>query len=367
MGVFIRISLGAFFMRKRHQFFPCRRNGRFSNPSNDARVSLSALLSMSCGALIRRSFKGRFDKVRKEWMGCSGPECFDGGWLAPRITWIGHATFLLQCAGFTVLTDPQFGDASFLFPRMTRPGLALEQLPPIDAILISHNHYDHLDEASLRFVINRNPGVKLYVPWGDKWWCERHGFNDVTECMWWDRCQLNKRNNKIFFTFLPAVHCSRRGLFDRNQSLWGSWMVTAGDRSIYFAGDTAYGKHFKAIAKEFPRIDVALMPISPNDPDETGQHVSAAQAVDAFIDLRAGTFVPMHWGVFNYGEADGLEPLSLLQKAWAKRRRMLDGRVLELMKIGQTVSTRPFIRPTEERLLARARRAMTMPVFIAER
>src|SRR3990172_1858718 len=160
-----------------------------------------------------------------------------------RITWIGHATFLIQGAGVNILTDPIFYNISPLFPRLLPPGINLDQLPRIDYVLISHNHFDHMHAPSLHAIKKRNPNVCVLVPRGDKSWFVRNGFSQAFEYSWWDI----HYGGMSTFHFLPAVHWSRRGLFDKNRSLWGSWLIELNGKKIYFAGDTSYGEHFSHI------------------------------------------------------------------------------------------------------------------------
>lgn len=160
------------------------------------------------------------------------------------ISWIGHATFLIQIAGINILTDPIFGNASFLYPRIVPPGILLTQLPPIDLVIISHNHHDHMHGASLHALQKLFPHMKIMVPYGDKYWFDSRHFTNVYAFNWWDSQQLIFGNRAIKCTFLPAAHWTQRGYFDLNTSLWGSWMIQGDNKSIYFAGDTAYDVHF---------------------------------------------------------------------------------------------------------------------------
>ena len=256
----------------------------------------------------------------------------------PKITWIGHATFLIQISGITIITDPVFGDLSVLFKRITAPGVTLQQLPPIDVILISHNHYDHMDEASLKSIARANPDVMIAVPQGDKKWFDKRGFKRVRECMWWEQFTVQVQNARATLTFLPACHWSQRTLLDRNRSLWGSWMIQAQKNTIYFAGDTAYGKHFSAIAREFPSIDTALMPIGPCEPRKWMKlsHISPEEAGQAFLELGARHFIPMHWGVYWFGTDYPLLPIERLM-AWWKQEISLSDKQLHCLKVGQSL------------------------------
>ena len=251
----------------------------------------------------------------------------------PTITWIGHSTFLIQIDGITILTDPIFGDASFLFKRIFPPGIALDTVIP-DYILLSHNHRDHMDATSLLQLRHHNPHI--LVPAGDKKWFVHRNFERVEEKTWWQSTTINHNKSDLTFTFLPAHHWSQRSLFDRNKSLWGSWMIQYKGFTIYFAGDTAYSSHFTAIKREFPFIDVALMPIGPCEPRNSMaySHMNAEQAGQAFIDLGAKNFIPMHWGTFYFGIDNFSQPLDRLF-AWWQQQPQLDMKQLQILKIGQ--------------------------------
>lgn len=234
---------------------------------------------------------------------------------------IGHATFLIRVGGFTIITDPIFGHATFLFKRAVEPGITINKLPAIDYVLISHNHRDHLDEASIKQIALRNPHVIFLVPQGVRTWFLRLNIERVHEYVWWDMYKIPG----FTCTFLPAYHWSGRWLTDRNRSLWGSWMIEAGGRTLYFAGDTAYWKHFLCIGHYFPAIDIALLPIGPCKPHKYMQtsHLNAASAIQAFIELRARCFIAMHWGVFHFGIDDIFTPIEYLERAWRNKRHQL--------------------------------------------
>lgn len=271
-----------------------------------------------------------------------------GVWLAPErpvarsvrpvATWIGHASFLIQLGGVNIVTDPVFGDLSFLFRRLMPPGIALSALPPIDAVLVSHNHPDHMDAASLKGLLRHNPGIKALVPQGDGEWFVAHGFVDPVEHTWWDQSVVESgTGEQVGCTFLPAAHWSQRGLFDQNSSLWGGWMISHGGQAIYFAGDTAYAHHFGAIAGEFSAISAALLPIGPREPYQRMRrtHLCPREAVTAFVELGAQQFVPMHWGTFSFGVDEFEEPIQELQRCWQQQAEQLKTRHLHLAKAGQ--------------------------------
>ena len=255
--------------------------------------------------------------------------------VAPLITWIGHSTFLIQIDGITVLTDPIFGNASPFFRRILPPGIALSEIVPIDYILISHNHRDHMDARSLYNLKRFNPTI--CVPLGLNTWFSKNGFLNIRELNWWESIKIETPLHKsITFTFLPAYHWSQRGAFDRNKTLWGSWLIEYDGWRIYFAGDTAYANHFADIGKEYRDIDIALMPIGPCEPHEWMKktHMNAQQAVDAFLDLQAQHFIPMHWGTFYFGTDHFTAPLDQLVHHWHLLPPSAD-KQLHMPKIGQ--------------------------------
>lgn len=263
------------------------------------------------------------------------PSKLDRYAIEPVITWIGHSTFLIQINKKNILTDPIFGSPTIFFPRILPPGIDPQKLPKIDYIIISHNHLDHMDRKSLLFLKAANPDLQILVPEGDEHWFKKHNFAHVYSCTWWKKYQLED----VDFTFLPALHWSQRGLFDRNKSLWGSWMIQARAYNIYFAGDTAYSHHFKAIGKEFPHIDIAMMPVGPCEPRKYmyDTHVNAEEAGEAFLDLKAQQFIPMHWGTFHFGTDAFETPIRRLQRWWKRNRATLHHKFLLIPKFGESI------------------------------
>ena len=284
--------------------------------------------------LIKRKVK-KTDTNR--WFNPSEPVEYS---IKPKITWIGHATFLIQVGGVNILTDPFLREDRFLFPRYMPLGISFDKLPNIDFVLLSHNHPDHMDAKSL-MALKRHQGTMFLVPEGDKLWFENRSFARVKEHSWWEPSSFNTRSDflkHITFTFLPANHWSMRSLFHgKNSSLWGSWMIECLGHTIYFAGDTAYESHFKEIAEKFNTIDVALMPIGPCEPREWVKqaHVDAKESIDAFLDLKAKHFIPMHWGTFPMGAERFDVPVKRLQEYWMLYSDMLSGRELHILKVGQ--------------------------------
>lgn len=313
------------------KWYPIKKQGRFCSPVSAQQPE--SLLFGTVPSLIK-TVMSRF------WRKRGNP----ADWLAPeqlpfrsqelRITWIGHATFLIQVAGKNILTDPVFGNVTPFFPRSLEPGIQLALLPSIDYVLISHNHWDHMDAASLTTLRARNPGITVLVPEGDKKWFVKRRFAQVEEYSWWN----SHTADLITFSFVPSVHWSARGLFDKNRSLWGSWMISVKDHHVYFAGDTAYGDHFKQIASEFPSIDAALLPIGPCEPFNwmKHSHTSGQLAIKAFHDLNARYFIPMHWGTFPFGTDNFDEPINRLQHAWNMDKKKTPEKKLRILKAGSS-------------------------------
>jgi L-ascorbate metabolism protein UlaG (beta-lactamase superfamily) len=254
----------------------------------------------------------------------------------PTVTWIGHATSLIQIEGLNILTDPTFYDLSLVHQRLVAPAFMPNELPPIDVVLLSHNHRDHCDKKSLGKLVAHNPLV--LIPKGDAPLLKKIGFKKVKEFLWWEKetVKTSSSYKDVTFSFLPATHWSNRGLSDLNKSAWGSWMIGTKDHHIYFAGDSAYDKHYKEIAAKYPSIDIALMPIAPNGPREENKktHMSASESVQAFLDLSAKTFIPIHWGTYPLGTDSFIEPIELLLNAWNIKKKELSTKKLCTLNFG---------------------------------
>jgi len=238
------------------------------------------------------------------------------------ITFVNHATVLIQLPNLTILTDPMWseraGPVSWLaVKRVRKPGIPFEELPKIDLVLVSHNHYDHLDLDTLKR-LNAKFRPRFLVPLGNKALLESEGIGRVEELDWWDQVTLGP-DSRIILT--PAQHFSSRGLFDHNRSLWGSYLILHYGRSIYFAGDTAYSSHFLEIRRRFGAVDLALLPIGADEPRAFMMlaHMNPADAVQAHVDLGAQYSVPIHFGTFHLGIEPIDQPLIDLNAALAGR------------------------------------------------
>jgi L-ascorbate metabolism protein UlaG (beta-lactamase superfamily) len=232
------------------------------------------------------------------------------------LTWIGHATALIQAGGMSILTDPIFSETiSGFFRRLAPPGVLGWLLPRIDVVVISHNHRDHLDEDS---VVALGPRTVYVVPLGMAPWFRRRGLWRVIELDWWETTEIpGPRGGRAVITMVPAQHWSTRELTDRNKSLWGGYVIDAGGRRFYFAGDTGYPAAFEQIGARFPDLDYALLPIGAYEPRwfMKPQHMSPEEAAQAFRELGARTLVPIHWGTFHLTDEPMAEPPRRLRAA----------------------------------------------------
>ena len=255
------------------------------------------------------------------------------------LTWLGHASFLLRLAGKTVLTDPFLSEIASPFSslgpkRFAGPGLAAEDLPQIDVVVVSHNHYDHLDLRTLQ----RLPGkasTRLVVPTGVGPLVRDLGFAQVHELRWGESLQVGA----LRVAAAPVVHFSGRGLFDRDSTLWTGYVLEAPERRLFFAGDTAYHPTaFKALRERIGPVDVALLPIGAYEPRQMmgHVHVDPEEAVAIGRDLQARRVVAMHWGTIVLSTEPPFEPPQRFRTAG--RAAGLDDDRLWVMAIGETRS-----------------------------
>ena len=267
------------------------------------------------------------------------------------LTWLGHACFLIRTAGFTILTDPFLSDyaspVAGLGPkRYVPPGLAIDDLPPIDAVVVSHNHYDHLDDRSVREIslkVKREGegAAAAIVPAGLGAFFSSRGYSDVRELAWGEGTLLRNSSSSspsssISLSCLPSIHFSSRTPFDRNATLWCSWSIVSPSLRLFFAGDTGYGPVFRDLGRAHGPFDVALLPIGAYEPASIMRpfHLNPEEAVAAGRDLRASTLVAMHWGTIVLTDEPPFEP-PVRFRAAARAAGYADERAW-VMRIGET-------------------------------
>lgn len=226
-----------------------------------------------------------------------------------KFIWFGHSTLLLNTDNQNILIDPVFSENaapfSFMVKRFQAPVISLEVLPKIDTILISHNHYDHLDKKTIKFF--KNTSTKFIVPLGVKNILIKWGIDEdkVTELDWYH----STKQGQIKFTATPAKHFSGRSLWDRNKTLWASWVIEGNSEKIFYSGDSGYGKHFKDIGEYFNGFDIAFIENGQYNEKWSDIHMMPNETVQAAIDLDAKVFVPIHWGMFDLSLHKWYEPI----------------------------------------------------------
>lgn len=233
----------------------------------------------------------------------------------PSLTWVGHASWVVQLGGATILTDPIWSHR--IGPGIVRnvePGVRSSDMPRIDAVVISHDHRDHLDAPTIAR-LDRDVVIVCGIGLGR--FFRALGFRDVRELDWWTDTTLGD----VRISFVPSKHWSRRGLFDQNDTLWGGFILDGPGARVHFAGDTAYFDGFSDIGRRHPGITHSLLPIGAYDPEwfMGPQHMNPEQAGQAAIDMGAATLCAMHWGTFKLTDEPLDEPPERLLRWWRER------------------------------------------------
>ncbi len=225
--------------------------------------------------------------------------------LSVAITYVNHSTFLIQTPDKNFLTDPIWSERASPFTwagprRVYNPPLPFDLLPPIHGVLVSHNHYDHMDEKTL-LNLHQKFNPRIFVPLGDKQTLAKFGISSVEEMDWWQEIDLGD-DLKVIFT--PCQHWSARGLFDRDESLWGAFIVIYKGKKIYFAGDTGYARHFHEAAERYGPMDLAILPIGAYEPRwfMKYSHMNPEEAVQAHLDLKSELSAAMHFDTFQLAD-----------------------------------------------------------------
>jgi L-ascorbate metabolism protein UlaG (beta-lactamase superfamily) len=244
----------------------------------------------------------------------------------PRVTWVGHSTLLVQIDGLNLLTDPHWGQRaspfSFAGPkRHQAPGIAFEKLPRIDAVVISHNHWDHLDQETLQALMDRHSGIRFFVPLGIQHWFKKEvkgavlkgSARNVIALDWDQHASIKGKTKNLDLHFLSVQHWSARSIGDRYETLWGSWALMHPDFRFWFSGDLAYSRDTKDIGERMGGFDLAAIAIGAYEPRwfMKDSHVNPSEALQVQKDVKAKAAIGIHWGTFD-GMSD--EPLDQAPK-----------------------------------------------------
>lgn len=308
--------------------------GGFRNPWPGARPKgFGAVLRWAAGRAVRRLRGERAPDAAPLAVGASAiahPRQVDG---SLRATWIGHSTVLLQLGAMNVLTDPIWSERAspvgWAGPRrLAPPAIPLASLPPLDVILLSHDHYDHLDAPTVRALAAGHPNARWVAPLGVGELLTSLGVAQVVELDWWQ--SINAADTVI--TAVPAQHFSGRSLANRDRTLWSGFAIAAGEWRVLFAGDTGYHPEFAEIGRRLGPFDLALLPIGAYSPRWFMRpvHMDADEAVAAAIDLGRGAgaappaLLATHWGTFRLTEEPMDEPPRRARDAWAARQLPAD-------------------------------------------
>ena len=255
------------------------------------------------------------------------------------ITYVNHSTFLIQVDSMNILTDPVWSDRvspfSFAGPkRMRPPGISFDDLPPIDVVLISHNHYDHLDVATLKKIKERfNPWI--LTPLGVDLYLKELGITRTIHIDWWNYTNMSPT---LSVYAVPAQHFSGRGLFDRDKTLWAGFVITTVHGNIYFAGDTGYGSFFKEIGERFGPLKAAMLPIGAYKPQwfMSPVHISPEEAVSVHQEINSELSIGMHYGTFPLADDGQFDPQQDLSKAIIENK--VNPSVFILLKEGEAIA-----------------------------
>ena len=248
---------------------------------------------------------------------------------APSLTWIGHATFLLRLGGKLITTDPVWSERMAVVKRLSPVGVPLDQLPSIDIVTVSHNHYDHLDAPT---IARLGAGPLYLTPLGNGRWLQKAGATNIVELDWWQ----SHRAGDLEITLVPARHWSMRAPWNRNDALWGGFVYRAREGVAYHSGDTALFDGFTEIGRRLGPIDWAMLPIGAYEPRwfMEPQHMNPEDAAEAFVRLGARTLCAMHWGTFRLTDEPLGEPPRRIRNVFAERGLAEDR--LWLFDVGET-------------------------------
>lgn len=279
-----------------------------------------------------------------------------------HVTWIGHASLLVQFEGLTILTDPVFETYcgpqykiinKFGYKRYREAACQVDDLKHLDVVIISHNHFDHLESTAVEKISKKFPKAKWYVTEGTADCINRWASKlDVEEVTWWEQKEFEVKSKKFKFVCLPSQHWCQRGMLDMNKCLWGSWAVLGEKKKFYFAGDTGYFEAlFKKIGERYGPFDLAAIPIGAYEPREilAYQHVNPEEAVKIHIDVQSRQSIGIHWGTFCLSNEFYLEPPNKVEEEMKKKGQRPENFISlchgETWKVGSERNPSPFMNP----------------------
>ena len=293
---------------------PVDENNRFVNHEFPFLPQLSDLLKWQLSANPFKRAKQSDTKRLK----VSDPTDFLNG-AKDGVLWLGHASFFIRLNGVNILIDPVFG-APLLVKTLVDVPPPIDKISRADCVLISHDHRDHADETSIKQIAEKFPNARFYAGLRMdallKDWVKVS--NEIQTAGWFQQFKMPDETLKIYF--LPTRHWARRGLFDTNERLWGAFVIQTKSRTILFGGDSGYGSHYKDFAALFPEIDCAILGIGAYEPRwfMKANHANPADALQMFVDLKAKTMIPMHFGRFDLSDEPPSQPLELLNEKAAE-------------------------------------------------
>ncbi|NEW06194.1 hypothetical protein GK047_09240 [Paenibacillus sp. SYP-B3998] len=303
-------------------------NGKFVNLSP---MKMDTSIMTTIGTLID-FIKGNPNRRPQRYLPMEPPRFMPS--QLTQITWFGHSASMLMMDGKTLLLDPMFGRTPSPFPIFGKPRYSgempfkIDEFPVIDAILLSHDHYDHLDYESIQKL--KHKVKKFLVPIGVGSHLVRWGIapDNIQECDWWEELTYEG----IHLVCTPAVHFSGRSLTDRNSTLWCSWVINGGQTKVFFSGDSGYGAHFKKIGDKYGPFDLTLMECGQYDERWSDIHMMPEESVQAHLDVKGKLMIPIHWGAFTLALHDWTDPIERVTRA-AEVYKV----AIATPKIGQTV------------------------------
>lgn len=288
---------------------------------------------------IRRFLTAEIEAKPKEKLPSLKPDLSafmaDDGQL--KFIWFGHSTFMVRIGGKTLLFDPVFSGAAspldLVNERFQDPALQIDELPPIDYVIISHDHYDHLDVDSVTYF--KDKGVTYFTSLGLTSHLKSWGINEsqITELDWWQEAKIGD----LTFVCTPAQHFSGRSFSNQNKTLWCSWVIAHPSHRFFFSGDGGYAEHFKKIGDKFGPFDVSFLENGQYNQDWKLMHMMPEESAQAYFDLKSKAFMPIHWGMFNMSVHNWYDPIVEIEKlAREKGVNLLAPKLGELVIVGES-------------------------------